>query len=159
MSDSECIGSPYAAEPEAHDEYYDIVDAPWLVQPDGAPEPRDGDVKVPIEPPYVTKLRDAPEGLRPFIVAPGSADWAPPDLLAVRDTSVVETNTERRNAMLEQDNGEQGQVRLPAAQRRYLDEAAHDAAKKLLQVLDRGMEASSRELDEAVLERRRKRDY
>src|ERR1039458_2270668 len=65
------------------DEGYDIWCSPWLdVEPDpGQPELEDKDIPIPTESPFVTRMRNAPGG--PYILAPDSTAWVPPNSLAV----------------------------------------------------------------------------
>jgi hypothetical protein len=136
---------------------YDIVEAEWLNEPPREKERELPDelVKVPLESPFVNKLRH--DGKGPYIVAPDSADWAPPDLLAVPDTSLVQENAQKRNEALDEENVPSGAVALPAGQRGYLTRAAHPASLALMDALDRGLEAGSVDLATSVKDRRRKR--
>lgn len=135
---------------------YDIVEAAWLNEPprEKQSELPDGLVEVPLESPFVDKLRQDEKG--PYIVAPDSADWAPPDLLAVPDLNLVQENAQKRNEALDKENVPSGAVTLPASQRAYLVRAAHPASRELIKVLDRGLEAGSADLARSVKERRRK---
>jgi len=105
-------------------------------------ELEDRDIPVPAESPYVTRMRDAPGG--PYILAPDSTDWVPPDALAVplADLKKVEEKViESSNAL--QDESPQEQVLVPRAQRDYLRETKDPAAEKLLEVLEHGVQGAA----------------
>jgi len=144
---------------EMGEDAYDILNSDWLnaVPDEGMHELEDYQVNVPTESPFVTAMRKAKGG--PYIIAPDSADWVPPDLLATSDTKKVEETTRRKNKELDAERVPEGQVAVPHAQQSYLKKLAdrgNEPAARLLDVLGRGLEASSHELDRAVDERRRR---
>jgi hypothetical protein len=137
---------------------FDILGEAWLqAGEDGGHEREDFQVEVPTESPFVTAMREARGG--PFTLAPDSADWVPPDVLATTNTKKVEETTRRKNKQLNAERVPEGQVKLPDRQAAYLRKLADngdEAAWRLLGVLGRGLESSSPELEKAVQERRRR---
>ena len=123
-------------------EGYDISRSSWLnLAPEpGKPELDDSAIPVPEESPFVTHMRDAPGG--PYIVAPDSTDWVPPEALAVplADLKKVEERVLETSDALKEESPE-GQVLVPRVQREFLRKTNDPAAIKLLEVLERGVEA------------------
>ncbi len=146
--------------PDQPEDAYNILDEHWLkAGPKDGHEREDYQVDVPTESPFVTAMRKAGGG--PYILAPDSADWVPPDVLAASNTKKVEETTRRKNKELDHERVPEGQVTLPRAQENYLQALAEkgegDApAGRLLDVLSRGLESSSPELNNAVEERKRR---
>jgi hypothetical protein len=128
---------------------YDLTGSVWLnMKPseDGA-ELEDEQILFPTESPFVTELRDDRGS---YAVAPDSADWVPPDILAVPDTRVVEENMKRRNRQRKTEGVGDSEVVIPRAAREYLMGANDGAADKLLEILDRGVETTTSKLHEAA---------
>jgi hypothetical protein len=128
---------------------YDLSGSEWLnMKPskDGA-ELEDEQILFPTESPFVTELRDARGS---YALAPDSADWVPPDVLAVSDTRVVEENMKRRNRQRETEGVGDSEVVVPQAAREYLTSANDTAAERLLEILDRGVETTTSKLYEAA---------
>jgi hypothetical protein len=95
--------------------------------------------------PFVARMRLAPDG--PYIVAPDSADWIPPDMLTVPDVKKVEEKTRRKNHALDAEGIANTDVAVPRAVRTYLQEAETRSSRRLLELLDRGLEVASPEAD------------
>jgi hypothetical protein len=87
-------------------------------------------------------MRDAPGG--PYVLAPDSTDWVPPDALAVplADLKKVEEKVIESSNALDSESPEE-QVLVPKAQRDYLREAEDPAADRLLEVLERGVQGAA----------------
>jgi hypothetical protein len=131
---------------------YDIARSGWLRRPPGPEgELDDAQIEVPIESPFVAQMRDAPGG--PYVVAPDSADWVPPDTLAVADAKKVEEHSLRRG----EERASSSTSEVPELQRAFLEGLEDPAADRLLEVLERGVEATTAPLDEAVARRSRRR--
>ena len=144
--------------PDQPDDAYDILGESWLkAGPKDGHEREDYQVEVPTESPFVTAMRKARGG--PYILAPDSADWVPPNVLATSNTKKVEETTRRKNKELDDERIPEGQVTLPRAQDTYLTTLADNddaPAGRLLNVLSRGLESASPELNKAVQERKRR---
>lgn len=123
----------------------DVHDLKWLdVKPvAGGPELPDEEVPILDEPPVVTEARTLPGG--PYLLAPDSAEQMPTDFLAVNGEEGIES-------VIEQAQSAHRGARVPDEQRRYL-EAGGQAARQLLETLDRGLEAATPELEAASIER------
>jgi len=109
----------------------------------GGPELPDEQVPILDEPPIITEARRLPGG--PYLVAPDSAEQMPTDFLAVEGDDGV-------NHVIKQAKATVTQVTVPDAQREYL-EGGGQAARLLLQTLQRGLEAATPELEAASLDR------
>jgi len=120
-------------------EGYDISRSRWLnMVPDpGMPELEDNEIPVPTESPFVTLMRDSPDG--PHIIAPDSTDWVPPDIFATSDPTKAGDNLERRYTELEAEDLPLDSLAVPSAQREFLLSSGDPAAIKLLEVIEHGV--------------------
>jgi hypothetical protein len=109
---------------------------------------------MPLEPPHVTELRNAEGG--PYYLAPDSAEPVPPEIWdGLDDEVVVEQVIETQNHQGDLSATDKQPMFLLPKDRTYL-KAGGPAAKKLLETLDRGLEATTPELDEAIEAKLRK---
>jgi hypothetical protein len=128
----------------------------WLDTADDGPplgEPELDDIDAPIldEPPFVTMVRNMEGG--PYHIAPDSGEQVPTDFYAK-----VSKRALRRAAEFAKDRpGEvtpEGKAVIPAEERKFLEKTG-PAGQKLLETLERGLEATTPELEEAVENRLR----
>jgi hypothetical protein len=103
----------------------------------------DAQVKIP-ESPHVVSLRNSKGG--PYYLAPDSAEPLPSGMWSELDPEKVIAEAKRMNTELTQ---VEHATPVPAALRQHLEHGG-PAAQKLLETLDRGLEASSTELLDAL---------
>jgi hypothetical protein len=116
----------------------------------GDPELHDEEIPFPLEPPHITALRQAKGG--PYYLAPDSTEPVPPEIWDGIDANSVIKQAERSQKHNE-DAGSNAPLRRDDRDRL---KQGNQAAQLLLTTLDRGLEATTPELDEAVKEKLRK---
>jgi hypothetical protein len=126
------------------------ADLTWLdmTKDDGTPL---DDEEIPIldEPPFVTQVRMMEGG--PYYILPDSGEQVPTDFFAHIDLDSVREGIEAANARSEEVTPE-GKAILPEAHVTHLERGG-PAAAKLLTVLQRGIDATTPEFEEAVHQR------
>lgn len=114
-----------------------------------------GDEKVPIldEPPFLTQIRNMDGG--PYYVTADSGVQVPTDFFANIDEGAVRRAVEVANKQPPEGVTPDGKATIPPEQRTLLERGG-PAGKALLAAIDRGLDASTPELEEASQERLRK---
>lgn len=114
----------------------------------GAPELADEQIPIPLEPPRITELRHAKGG--PYLLAPDSAEPVPPEMWNGLDDLVVYEQAQQIEQRLADPHARHLPARLMCARERGALKSGGPAARRLLDTLDRGLEATTRELDAAI---------
>ncbi len=129
-------------------------DLSWLheTKPDGSPLD-DVDIRMPLEPAWMTELRTLEGG--PYYVTPDSGEEVPPDFYADVDPAGVRRDAEAATQKPPEVVTPDGKTVLPDDQRALLEHSG-PAGRKLLEELERGLEAGTPEFREAIQERRRR---
>jgi hypothetical protein len=129
----------------------------WLdeVAPDGMPLD-DTDVRILDESPVITEARVLAGG--PYYITADSGEQVPTDFYADIDDDALTQAVETANQDPPEAFTPDGKATIPSEQRELLEQGG-PAAQKLLEAIDRGLETTTPELNEAVDERLRRAGF
>jgi hypothetical protein len=129
-------------------------DLSWLREtaPDGSPLD-ELQVRIPLEAGWITELRALDGG--PYYVTADSGEQIPPNFYAGIDPKAIAEAAKAAKAAPPENVTPDGKTVLPPEQESHLKNSG-PAGRKLLERLERGLEASTPKLREAMQERRRK---